>query len=122
MEVKWAVKDGTKYVELPNLAYITQVNLYNLEADELDVYELYPYFWRFDEDIEGPSIPCEEKRLALKLLWENVTEIKGKDDSWIDAFPKDESAPLSHWWWHPELWDKDIDIYEVLNGVCSENK
>ncbi len=122
MEVKWVVEDGTKYVDLPNLAYITEVNLYNLESEDLDVYEVYTYFWRFDEDIKDSSIPCEEKKTALKVLWENLKEIKAKDESWIDAFPKDENAPLSRWWWHPKLWNNNIDIYEVLKNVCPEDK
>jgi len=121
MEVKWKLEDGTKYADLPHLAYITEVNLYNLESDDLDVSELYPYFWRLDDDLKDPSIPCEEKKLALKVLWDNLQEIKEKDSSWIEAFPKDDNAPIYHWWWHPEIWDKEIDIYEVLKDVCSED-
>jgi len=116
MEISWKVEDGIKYVKLPNLTYITEVNLYNLENDELDVLELYPYFWRFDEDVKNPSIPREEKKLALQILWSNIQEIKNSDDSWIDAFPKSSEVSPFHWWWHPELWDKDIDIYEVRSS------
>ena len=68
-----------------------------------------------DEDIYDPSFSCEEKKEALKLLWEN------KD--MLEEFEfKDENAPKSHWWWHPELWDKEIDIFEVLKDVCSKDK
>lgn len=68
-----------------------------------------------DEYIYNPSFSCEEKKKALKLLWEN------KDI--LEEFEfEDEKAPLSHWWWHPKLWSKNIDIYEVLNDVCSEDK
>jgi len=35
---------------------------------------------------------------------------------------ENKNAPLSHWWWYLELWDKNIDIYEVLRDVCSEDK
>ncbi|WP_457635765.1 hypothetical protein [Persephonella sp.] len=122
MEVIWKVEEGVKYAELPSLAYITEVNLHNLENGELDVLELYPYFWRFDKDIKNSSISCEEKKLAIKILWSNIQVIKSTDSSWIEAFPKNKEAPLSHWWWHPELWDKDIDIFEVLKDVCPEDK
>ena len=122
MEVIWKVEEGTKYANLPNLAYITEINLHNLENGELDVLELYPYLWRFDSDVENPEISCEEKRIALKILWDNIQEIKSVDSSWIDSFPKDEKALKTHWWWHPELWDKRIDIFEVLKNVCSEGK
>ncbi len=67
-----------------------------------------------DDDIYEPSFSCEEKKKALELLWENKDMLEEFEFELKDA-------PKSHWWWHPELWDKDIDIYEVLKDVCSEN-
>jgi hypothetical protein len=67
-----------------------------------------------DEDVHDPSIPCEDKKEALKLLWENKDMLEEFEFTLKDA-------PKSHWWWHPELWDKDIDIYEVLKDVCLED-
>lgn len=66
-----------------------------------------------DDGIYDPSFSCEEKRKALKLLWENKDMLEEFEFELKDA-------PPSHWWWHPELWDKDIDIYEVLKDVCPE--
>ena len=68
-----------------------------------------------DDDIYEPSFPCEDKKKALKLLWENKDMLEEFEFELKDA-------PLSHWWWHPELWDKEIDIYGVLKDVCSEDK
>ncbi len=67
-----------------------------------------------DEDIYDSSISCEKKKEALKLLWENKDMLEEFEFELKDA-------PKSHWWWHPELWDKDIDIYKVLKYVCTED-
>jgi len=64
-----------------------------------------------DDDIYEPSFSCEEKKKALKLLWENKDMLEEFEFELKDA-------PSSHWWWHPELWDKSIDIYEVLKNIC----
>jgi len=103
-------------VILSPLGYVKSlVEKWKKNPDAFSGGEVLNMLMYLDEDIYDSSFSCKEKKEALKLLWEN------KD--MLEEFEfKDENAPKSHWWWHPELWDKDIDIYEVLRDVCTEGK
>jgi len=104
---------GVKVSPLKHVFHI--VEAWKDHGEEFSGGEVLNLLIALDENIYDPSFSCEEKREALKLLWENR--------DMLEEFEfKDENAPKSHWWWHPELWDKDIDIYEVLRNVCSEGK
>ena len=105
--------------ELPNLWYIALINKDAWLKGEFVSGEEWSWFETFSEDIKDSSIPCEEKKKALSLLWKNIKDLLNEG---YEPITSDETKPSSHWWWHPELWNKDIDIYEVLKDVCPENK
>jgi hypothetical protein len=117
-QLKWTLGElGEKYLPLPHLGYITELNLYNLENELLDTLDFIPYYWRFEKDLKNPSIPCEEKKVALKVLLNNLKEIVQAQYS----LPQDGQKPPIYWWWHPELWDKGMDPLEVLKDVCPQD-
>ena len=104
---------GIKVSPLEHVKHL--VSYWKKHGKEFSGGEVLNLLMFLDEDIYDPSFSCEEKKEALKLLWEN------KD--MLEEFEfKDEKAPKTHWWWHPELWDKEIDIFEVLKDVCSKDK
>ena len=120
MALKWVIDKefGDKYIPLPNLSYLTEINLYNYENELIDANEFWAYLFRWEYDLKDPSIPCEEKEQALKILWNNLREFLKGNPEYIWIFPSNKDAPKSHWWWHPELWSKNIDPLEVLKNVC----
>ena len=122
MALKWVMDKefGDKYIPLPNLSYLTEINLYNYENELIDANEFWAYLFRWEYDLKDPSIPCKEKEQALKILWNNLREFLKGNPEYIWIFPSNKDAPKSHWWWHPELWNKNIDPLEVLRDVCSK--
>ena len=118
VQLKWAFGElGEKYISLPHLSYITELNLYNLENELLDTLDFIPYYWRFEKDLKNPAIPCKEKEFALKVLFNNLKEIAQAQYS----LPQNSDKPNLYWWWHPELWSENIDPLEVLKDVCPKN-
>jgi len=105
--------------KLPNLWYLGLISKDFWLSGEFISGEEWSWFETLDEDIKDPEISCEEKKKALEILWKNLRELL--KEGYV-PITYDSTKPLSHWWWHPELWDKDIDIYEVLRDVCSEGK
>ncbi len=103
---------GVKVSPLEHVKHL--VEAWKDHGEEFSGGEVINLLMFLDENIYDPSFSCEEKKEALKLLWEN------KD--MLEEFEfVDKEVPKTHWWWHPELWDKDINIYEVLKNVCSED-
>ena len=101
--------------QLPNLWYIGLFNPKAWKSGDFVPGEEWSWFETLSEDIEDPNIPCEEKRKALTLLWENAKEFL--KEGYI-PLTYDPNRPKTHWWWHPELWSKNIDPLEVLRDVC----
>lgn len=103
-------------VQVSPLKYVSHiVEMWKDHGEEFSGGEVLNMLIYLDEDIYNPSFSCEEKKKALGLLWENIDILKEFEF-------EDKNAPLSRWWWHPELWDKDIDIFEVLKNVYPEGK
>ena len=101
--------------ELPHLWYIGFFSPEAWESGEFTPGEEWAWFETFSEDIEDPKIPCEEKKKALKLLWRNIKKLLKEG---YPPLTDDPERPQTHWWWHPELWSKNIDPLEVLKNVC----
>jgi hypothetical protein len=104
--------------DLPNLWYVGLFNVQNWENGGFTPGEEWSWFETLSEDLKDPSIPCEEKRKALLLLWNNVRKLLKEG---YEPITYNEDYPTSHWWWHPELWDKGLDPLEVLNDICSQD-
>jgi len=104
--------------EMPNLWYIGLFNPKAWGNGDFTSGEEWSWFETFTEDIRDPSIPCGEKEKALKLLWRNV---KGLLKEGYIPVTENAEMPISYWWWHPELWDKNIDPLEVLKDVCPKS-
>jgi hypothetical protein len=119
-KTKWKFDEdfGDKYIPLPHLAYLTEINFYNYENELIDANEFWSYLFRLEYDLKDPNIPCGEKGIALKILYENLKEFLRVNPDYVWIFPTNKDAPKTHWWWHPELWNKNIDPFEVLNEVC----
>jgi len=115
---KWVLgKFGEKYIPLTYLGYITELNLYNLKNELLDTLDFIPYYWRFEKDLRKPSIPCEEKEFALKVLFNNLKEIIR-----VRYFlPQNLKKPTYYWWWHPKLLNENIDPLRVLKTLCPKD-
>ena len=103
--------------KLPNLWYIGLFNFRNWESGEFSSGEEWSWFETFSEDIKDPSIPCEEKRKALLLLWRNAKKLL---EEGYEPMTYNDTYPTFYWWWHPELWGKNIDPLEVLKDVCTK--
>ena len=92
-------KLGDKFVPLPHLGYITEINLYNYENEFITAADFWIYLFRFTDDIKDPQIPCWEKKIALKTLWENIGEFLNKNGDYIWIFPARKGE--KYWWWRP---------------------
>jgi len=103
--------------KLPNLWYVALFNSNDWKSGNFTPGEEWSWFETLSEDIKDSSIPCEEKKKALLLLWKNAKKLL---EEGYKPMTYNEDYPISHWWWHPELWNKNIDPLEVLKDVCTK--
>jgi len=97
------------------LDYVSAVDLKKWESGELIYEDIIFVFIRLSEDVCDPLISEGEKRKALKTLWKALQEFESA--GYGGFFLPNPSYPSSHWWWHPELWDDNLDIYGVLEDT-----
>jgi hypothetical protein len=79
-------------VELKHLCYIGLFNYRYWKSGDFIPGEEWSWFETLDEDIKDSSIPCEEKRKALKLLWSNIKEFLRKGYKPISYYPEKPKA------------------------------
>jgi len=63
--------------------------------------------------LKKPSILCEEKEFALKVLFNNLKEIIQAQYS----LPQNLEKPTYYWWWHPKLLNENINPLRVLKTL-----
>ncbi len=96
------------------LGYVDLITLDRWVSGELIYEDIVYSFIRLSEDISDPDVPPREKKEALEKLWDALREFV--DAGYGELFLPNPSYPLSHWWWHPEIWKEEPDIYEPLRG------
>ncbi len=94
------------------LDYLRAIDLRRWESGELIYEDIVYSFERLSEDILDTQIPLSEKKEALRRLQQALREFE--EAGYGELFLTNPSYPPSHWWWHPELWNGDLDIYSVL--------